>query len=99
MDEISGKLTELESEWNASAPNHLPRGSGPIRQYGRMICGRIVECRESYDWATFTRDRLARLINLRTLGDRYGVSYQTVYRYIDHSIGSSHRCPSRTRRT
>lgn len=31
MEEISDKLTELESEWNASAPNHLPRSGGAVQ--------------------------------------------------------------------
>lgn len=89
MDEISRKLSELEAEYHATAPDHLLSSAGKERRYGRMINSRVRECRELYDWSIVARERIGGLVNLRTLGARYGVSYQTVYRYVDGTIGRS----------
>jgi hypothetical protein len=97
MDDITRKLDDLESEYMATAPEHLPRGGSQIRTYGRMIGTRVRECRELYDWSIVVRERIGSLINLRSLGSRYGVSYQTVYRYIDHSLPKGARRWASTR--
>lgn len=87
IGEITERLDALEDEYQATAPEHLPRSGGAVREYGRMINSRIRECRELYDWSVMVRERIGGLVNLRSLGSRYGVSYETVRRYVDHSIG------------
>ena len=84
MDGISERMTELEREWYASAPDCLPPRTG---KNGKMPVNRIAELRDVMDWSIHMRERIGRTFNLRRMGERYGVSYQTVSRYWWHDLG------------
>jgi len=87
MDEISSRLDALEAEFVATAPQHLPRTG----KNGKMPVNRIAELRDVMDWSIHMRERLGGAFNLRRMGERYGVSYQTVSRYWRHEIGMAPR--------
>ena len=84
MDEISLRLSELEHEFKTSAPPYVPRDPG---KNGKMPVDRIAELRDVMDWSIYMRERIGRTFNLREMGVRYSVSYQTVSRYWWHDLG------------